>query len=254
MRSVGSSCDRTSDGHIAARRAWYQDRRRDPKVVMSGQSRQILAGAAFAAAIGLATAAGAHPHVLVDARAEIVFDSDGRISALRHIWQFDPAFTAYAIQGLDADGDNQLSDAELQPLAEVNVESLAEFGFFTSLTIGGEEVGFEPPDEYWLDFHDGRLTLFYTLPLAVPAAPGRDTALEVYDPEYFVAFSFVDTDPVALVGDATGCQASYRPPAELDGSAALLLSQIPADQRELPPDLAALTGGLANRIEVACPD
>lgn len=196
--------------------------------------------------------AEAHPHVLVDARAEIVFDQNAEITAIRNIWQFDEAFTSYAIQGLDTDGDSKLSDAELAPLAKVNIESLNEFDFFTWLTIGGKEQAFVPPTEYWLEFHGGRLTLFYTLPLKEPTAVGPDTALEVFDPEYFVAFVFMPEKTVTLDGAPAGCKAEYHAPKELDSSTAALLGSIPADQRELPPDLQAYTADLANKITVAC--
>jgi hypothetical protein len=36
-------------------------------------------------------------------------------------------------QGLDEDGGGTLTREELQPLAQVNVESLHKFGFFTHL-------------------------------------------------------------------------------------------------------------------------
>jgi len=72
----------------------------------------------------------------------------GLIASVRQIWRFDPDFSAYAIQGLDSDGDGVLSGTELQPLAKVNVESLKEFDFFTFLTIGDNELDFAPPKEY----------------------------------------------------------------------------------------------------------
>src|SRR5262249_49448736 len=87
----------------------------------------------------LATAAFAHPHVLVDAKAEMVFDK-GKLTAVRHIWQFDEAFTAFAVQGLDSNNDGKLSDAELAPLAQVNVDSLFDFGYFTYVTANGKDV------------------------------------------------------------------------------------------------------------------
>jgi ABC-type uncharacterized transport system substrate-binding protein len=211
-----------------------------------------LAAAVLAASVALAAPARAHPHVFVDAKAEIVFDGRGEITAVRHIWQFDEAFTAFAIQGLDANGDGQLSDDELAPLAKVNVDSLAEFGFFTFLTIGGKDQDFVPPSQYWLEFHGGRLTLFYTLPLTTPVAVKGTATLEVFDPEYFVAFTFVENDPVTLDGAPATCTATYRPPGELDMQTAVILSQIPVDQRTLPPDLRQAASVLANLITVKC--
>src|SRR5690606_38592586 len=102
--------------------------------------------------------------------------------------------------------------AELEPLAKVNVESLAEFGFFTRLTTEAGEAEFTPPTEYFLQFHGGRLTLFYTLPLKEPVAPGARAQLQVFDPEYFVAFTFIDKPPLALVDAPEGCSVTHRRP------------------------------------------
>ena len=205
------------------------------------------------AAVGLAWAppAFAHPHVFVDAKAEIVFDAEGRITGVRHIWQFDEAFTAFATQGLDKNGDGKLDDKELAPLAKVNVESLKEYDFFTYLTIGKTRQRFVPPTEYWLEFHNARLTLFYTLPLKTPAAVTGKTTLEVFDAEYFVAFTFLK-NPVKLVGAPAGCTAAYHPPHELDAKTMAMLASIPMEQHDLPPELADAAAGLANLISVNC--
>lgn len=212
------------------------------------------ANSAIAIAILVASGAGAnaHPHIIVDARAEIVFDADGKMAAIRNIWQFDEAFTAFAIQGLDGDGDGTLTDEELAPLAKVNVESLQEFGFFTYLVAGKEEATFSPPDEYWLEFYDGRLTLFYTLPLGAPLAVGPDTTLEIFDPEYYVAFNFVPDAPVRLVDAPAGCDATYQQPGEIDAQTMTILGSLPADQRDLPPELQDAAADLASLIRVAC--
>lgn len=197
-------------------------------------------------------AALAHPHVFVDAREEIVFDPQGRMTAIRHIWQFDEAFTAFAIQGLDANNDGKLSDDELQPLAKVNVDSLKDYAYFTLLKVDGRHVAVDFPSEYWLDFHEGRLTLFYTLPIHKPLVPGKTTTLEVFDPEYFVAFDFVKDHAITLTGAPANCKASYRPPHELDDKTMAMLAAIPADQHDLPEDLADAASSLASLIAVKC--
>ena len=206
-----------------------------------------------AAGLLLATAvtASAHPHVLIDAKAEMVFDK-GKLTAIRHIWQFDAAFTAFAVQGLDENNDGKLSDAELEPLAKVNVESLAEFGFFTYLNANGKDVAVAPPKEYWLEFHQGRLTLFYTLPLKAPVESKGTTTLQVFDPEYFVAFGFLPDNPITLDGAPAGCSATYRPPQELNARTMAMLATIPADQRILPPSLRSAASALANLITLTC--
>lgn len=209
--------------------------------------------AALAALVALpGPSAEAHPHVFVDAKAELVFDAGGRIVAVRHIWQFDKAFTAYAIQGLDANNDGKLSQDELKPLADTNVESLKEYDYFTFLKADGKEQGFDEPKEYWLQFVSGRLTLFYTLPLKAPVA-AKHAVLDIYDPEYFVAITFVKDTPFKLVDAKAGCNGAFQPPKPLDAGTASRLLEIPADQRDLPSGLAAFTLGLANRFNVSCP-
>jgi ABC-type uncharacterized transport system substrate-binding protein len=212
---------------------------------------QILSGGVVAAAVSAAPAS-AHPHVFVDAKAEIVFSAPGTITAVRNIWQFDPAFSEYAIQGLDTNDDGKLSDEELKPLAKVNVEALSEFEFFTFLIAGDRKFPFVPPTEYWLEFRSGRLTLFYTLPLKEPVALQKGIVLEIYDPEYYVAFTFVKDRPIAVAGNAGGCIAAYHQPHELDQQTMAALAAIPQDERELPPELEDAALGLAHTFTLKC--
>ncbi len=196
--------------------------------------------------------AAAHPHVLIDFASEIVFDKTGQIAAVRHHWRFDEAFSAFAIQGLDTDGDGKYSRAELDPLAEVNVTSLSEFEFFTFLTAGEYEAGFSAPQEYWLDLEDGFLTLHFTLPLARPFKPDGAVVLEVYDPEYFVAFALPSEDAVRLAGAPADCGLRVQLARELDETAAAALAEIGPEQRQLPEDLKALTEDLDNSATLTC--
>lgn len=194
----------------------------------------------------------AHPHVLVDAKSEVVFDAAGQLASVRQVWRFDVAFSAYAIQGLDTDGDGEYSGKELEPLAKINVDSLKEFDFFTFLTVGNKTLDFVDPQEYWLEFDGEQLTLYFDLPLTAPVNVAANTTLEVYDPEYFVAFEFVKDDPIVLTGAPDSCSAVYIPPKALDDQTMAMLSALPQDQRELPTDLAGAGVDLANITRISC--
>lgn len=208
---------------------------------------------AAALTAGLAGAANAHPHVFVESRAEVVFDEAGRLSAVRHVWSFDEAFTAFAVQGLDENGDGELSREELQPLAQVNVESLAEYDFFTFLHQDGADIAFEPPSEYWLDFYGGRLTLFFTLPLReARVMDASNVELDVFDPNYFVAFEMTQDTPFAMVDAPKTCTLDFTPPPPLDPQTATTLAAIPQSERELPPDLVQITETLSNSARIGC--
>jgi ABC-type uncharacterized transport system substrate-binding protein len=217
------------------------------------RARQVVASLAVACAVSLYSGgARAHPHVFVDFQAEIIFDAQGRITHVRNVWRFDRAFSAYASQGLDKDGDGKLSDKELAPLAKTNVESLKSYAFFTYLTIGKQRLKLEFPDQYFLRAYNGQLVLFFQLPLTTPAAPGPAASLEIYDPEYFVAFTFSKKDPITLYQAPPGCAAQIHPPRPLDAGIIAKLAAIPAEEHDLPPELRDAAAGIANVITLTC--
>ena len=204
----------------------------------------------------LPATAFAHPHVWVDAKAEVVFDKDGRVVAVRNVWRFDDAYSAFASQGLDTDGDGTLSVYELQPLADVNVESLAEFGYFTFMTAGDRDIDFAKPTEYWLQSDGGLLTLYFTVPTKEPvevrSLPAR---VDVYDPTLYVDFTFVEDNatPVVLDNAPPGCTSKVLRPEPLDPQTAASLAEIGADQREIPDELLIVTEDRINGVELNCP-
>jgi ABC-type uncharacterized transport system substrate-binding protein len=228
------------------------------RVIEADDPMKTVSLAALAASttlLGLLAAAPAvaHPHVFVDARVETVFDAEGRITALRHVWRFDDAFSAFASQGLDTDGDGILTVDELKPLAKVNVDSLKDYDYFTTFRSAGRRVGFKLPTEYWLQMNDGFLTLFYTLQLMQPVNPGADgVTIDVYDPSYFVDYQMVEQNPDPLIGAPAGCTAELRRKGEPDAATAAILGQIPVSEREIPASLRAVTNELVNRVTIRC--
>lgn len=156
----------------------------------------------------VAPPAQAHPHVWVTVETKVLFNDTGAISGFRHEWVFDEYYTAFALQGMDANGDGEYSAAELEPLARINVESLSEFDYFTFAELGGEEVPRSDPVDYELVYDGTLLTLHFTLPLAepIPANKAGHFSFSVYDPTFFVSFSLSEDQPVTLAGNVpAGC-------------------------------------------------
>ncbi len=218
-------------------------------------SRGILAVIALVTALFAAsTPALAHPHVFIDARAELVFDDHGDLTAIRHVWRFDEAFSAFATQGMATDDNGHITRETLQPLAKVNVDSLKDFDYFTFLHVGPKRYGFKIPTEYWLQMDKGLLTLFFTLNLTTPVHVSKlPVVLDVYDPSYFVDYTLVPSEPALLVNAPQGCKMQVQPKGDPDPSAAAILATIPATERQLPPEYQSLTKDLVNRITVECP-
>ncbi len=204
--------------------------------------------------LGSGTAAQAHPHVWVTAKAQVVY-ADGKVTGVRHSWSFDPEYSAFVTQGLDANKDGTLTPDELASLAATNTENLAEFGYFTKLKVAGKEQAFTEPKEPAMRMEGNALTLSFLLPLKSPAAPGRGVAaLEVYDPTYFVSFSFADAgDAVTLSGAPQGCTASVTRPKG-DG-AKVADAKTGMSEAFFEALTAASNYGeqFANRVIVACP-
>jgi ABC-type uncharacterized transport system substrate-binding protein len=214
-------------------------------------SRIRLLFTSIAAAI-ISTAALAHPHVWVVVKAEVVYAGDGRVASIRHTWTFDEPYSAFAVQGLDKNNDGKLTPEELQELADVNVDSLSEFDFFTFARASGARQQFAKPTGARLVFEKAQLTLSFTLPLQTPANR-RTFNVEVYDPTYFVSFQLADgDDAVTLANAPAGCARTITRPRQPDAQ------QLATAQR-LNEDFFASTAGanfganFVNRILVACP-
>jgi ABC-type uncharacterized transport system substrate-binding protein len=200
--------------------------------------------------VALATGPGvanAHPHVWITATSELIYASDGSVTGVRHAWTFDDMFSTYALQGMESQTKGVYTHEELAPLAQTNVESLKEFGYFTFAKADGKKQKFEEPVDYFLDFKDGLLTLHFTLPLKAPVK-SKELALEVFDPTFFVDFKFADKDPVRLVGAPAACRLSFQRPN--DGT---LSAQTLGEQNFTNGENSNFGAMFANKIAVACP-
>jgi len=162
------------------------------------------------------TQASAHPHVWVDVKTTVAYE-EGRIKGFWHHWTFDDMYTAMAIQGLDKDGDGIYTREELAELAQVNIDGLSQFDYFTFPKLGESDLAIGAPHEYWLEHKDGILTLHFLLPIAEPIlADAEGFSFKVYDPTYFIAFDLAKKDPIILgAGAPPTCGVDVGvPPAE----------------------------------------
>jgi ABC-type uncharacterized transport system substrate-binding protein len=200
--------------------------------------------------IASSIAASAHPHVWVVVKSEVLFGADGQIAGIRHAWTFDEMYSAFATQGFGTNGKPPTSE-ELQPLAKVNVESLAEFDFFTYAKHAGEKPEFGAPLDYSLDADANKIiTLHFTLPLKNPVDAKKPFSFQVYDPTYFVSFSFEKGAPAKLVGAPPGCSTSTLDPNPLVAGDTQKLSEAYFSNMSPGADFGIK---LASRVVVACP-
>lgn len=212
-------------------------------------------GMVLALAAGLAVAlaplgsrpAHAHPHVWVVSASEFVYDAGGAITGIRHAWTFDEMFSTYAVQGLETKTKGVYTRQDLADLAETNVTSLKEFGYFTQAKSDGKKQKFSDPVDYWLEYKDNALTLHFTLPLAAPVK-AKELAVDIYDPSYFVDFALAEKEPIKLAGAPAACGVTVTRPTDAKAK-----QQPLNEQSFLSGDNSNYGAMFANKVLVKCP-
>jgi ABC-type uncharacterized transport system substrate-binding protein len=218
---------------------------------MSTLQRALLSIAAAAAWL-CPHSASAHPHVWVTMTTEVLYAADGSATGVRHAWTFDDMYSAFATQGIEAKVKGRFTREELKPLAQLNVESLKEYKYFTYAKVNGksERNAFRDPVDYWLDYDpkDMVLTLHFTLPLKKPVK-ANVLQIEVYDPEFFVDFEFADKNAVKLDNAPKQCTVATSKPNDSNFPSFMRL-----DKAFMTSEANVGMGmNFANKIEVKCP-
>ena len=196
--------------------------------------------------------AAAHPHVWVTMQDELVYAPDGSLTGVRYNWTFDDMFSAFATQGLDTKKPGEFTREDLAPLAKENITSLKDFGYFTFAKANGKKVELKDPTDYYLDYNskDTVLTLHFTVPFKTPIK-AKELNLEIYDPEYFVDFSFRDgKDPVKLSGAPAACKLTFSKPQDLSVAPGQQLGEAFFNALSAADNWGAQ---FANKISVKCP-
>lgn len=198
--------------------------------------------AAFSAA-----PAAAHPHVFVDGEVGFVLDSEGRVSAVRIVWLFDPFYSLLLLGEFGLDPAAAPDAAGLAALAGLRDEWARDFGGDGVVSVDGAPVPLADATAVSAAVEDGRIRLSFERALTMPPDPraGRvDAAL--YDPSFFVAYTLTGAHVAAA-----GCSAAVRPfdaDAELDALRGTLFTLGP-DETPSDPDVGRL---FADKAALTC--
>ena len=174
----------------------------------------------------MGAAARAHPHVWVMTETELLFDENKALTGFRNKWTFDEIYSMFAVAAADVNQDGKYDRDELKALAQVNIDSMKEFDYFIFPKSASEALPTLQPQDYWLEFRDGKLTLFFTLPLAtpLPIAKLKTFNFSIYDQGFYVAFELAKEHPVTLHGPPAGCAANVTAPNPQAPDQSLLIS------------------------------
>ncbi|MGE3780723.1 MAG: DUF1007 family protein [Pirellulaceae bacterium] len=209
-----------------------------------------LAGAA-ASLLLISDTASAHPHVFIDVAVEVVFDSEGRFSAVHEAWLFD--YDAGDVIRLTADkngNDNgQAEPEELQALIGGALSWIPSSNYFTRITVGGRQIAHLEATGFVIRVERGRVAVEFTLPIADPVPITLGAGVDVFDGEFYYDFEFT-SNPVRSAGLPSTCAASRRTQANVDPMAVMLIRRL-----GLSADPAILNdpaAGYAVRVAVDC--
>ncbi|SFZ86634.1 ABC-type nickel/cobalt efflux system, permease component RcnA [Devosia enhydra] len=194
----------------------------------------------------------AHPHIFIDAEAELIFAQDGGLVSVRNHWTFDAGFSVWMVQGLPTDASGNVLPEELAAIAREHMEGLAQYRFYTFAGEGEDDLRFDRWHDESLVYADNRATLSFTVDLERPHYIGSTLELAINDPEYYVAITFAGPETVTLVNAPDACLMRLSPPREMSERLAAELFALPPDVTELPQDLAIALRGVQGAILVSC--
>lgn len=135
-----------------------------------------------------------HPHVFIDAGANLLFDDAGQLAGVRVFWAYDEFYSLLLVEdnGLDADGDGVPEQAALDAYAGKDVDWAAGFPGDLYLQNAGADVALSGPVEHGMRYEDGRVISWHIRPLETRLSVGVDPLLvQIYDPTFFVAYDVV---------------------------------------------------------------
>ena len=209
------------------------------------------------AALALSAApAAAHPHIFIDTALEVIFDAEGRATAVRVVWVYDDFYSLVMLQdrGLDADGDAALTPEEETKLSGFDMDWDADFaGDLYVLDKATDPVALGRPHDWSARVEQGRIVSTHVRDIATPVAvTDPPLVLQVYDPTYYTAYTILGTPLLSGAGAAACTVQVYAP----DMTAAqeqlqAVLQEYAADQ-SLEQDFPAVGAEFAEEARVTC--
>ena len=168
----------------------------------------------FLAVFGPVKKAVAHPHEFVTMRITAQFDENGHVRGLLYNWTFDPFFTAYAVEGEDANKNGKAEQGELDALLKNILGNIESVNYFTAFDGNGVVPEFGKAIAIASELHDQQLSVTFDLPFTKPVDPKKKMLrYAVYDDEFYIAMTHDPAaDAVQLVNAPNGCKFDLQEP------------------------------------------
>ena len=201
-----------------------------------------------------ASPALAHPHVFIDTGIEVVFDEQGRASALRISWTYDEYFSLVIAEerGIDPDYDGNATDVEARPLAGFDMAWDAGYPGDTYAVMADVALKISGPKDWTARYSEGKITTThlrtFDTPVEIKTVPLQ---VQVYDTTLYTGYYIVG-EPV-LTGAPSECKIAVELP---DRAAADQILQAAIDKLPISADVEnefpAVGKVFAEEVRVTC--
>lgn len=197
-----------------------------------------------------APASWAHPHVFIDTGLTLVFDEQGRFSAVDVTWAYDPLYTLLLLEDmqLDPDLDGVLEPDELEQLQGFDMNWIE--GYEGDLYVdAGSAMPLAAPQPIETRMEGEQIVTVHRRALQTPVLLSDTARVQAYDPGYFTAY--LVTRGVEVVG-RNDCDIEVSP-ADI-AAASDLLEEIffTIPQAELEYDFPEVGEHFADTVTVTC--
>ena len=195
----------------------------------------------------------AHPHLFIDTGVEVIFDAEGRATALRVTWTYDEMYSMMIVEdrGLDADFDGALTPDEQATLGGFDMNWDAGYPGDTYALLGDTPLALSGPSDWTASYQGGKLISTHLRALETPVQPGKEPlVVQAYDPSFYAAYRIVS--PAVLTG-AAGCEAQVFEP-DLGKADAILQAAMDEYTAAADPEMAfpAVGAAYADEVRVTC--
>lgn len=215
------------------------------------RSALVPASCALAATACFNAPALAHPHIFAEASLEIVVGSDATLESLRHVWRFDDLFSSTVLLEFDENSDLALSHDELEAVASVIHESLAEFGYFQFVSANDKSVEMRAPERIIALFEDHQLTILFESSPTAPLKLEGKVDFGVYDPTFYTAIDFYQDEQLSVSNLPNTCTTQVIRP---DPDEAIAMNQQSLTDAFFNDPMGVDYSKLfATRLELNCP-
>lgn len=200
------------------------------------------------AALALSLAASqtqAHPHIFVETGLTLMADESGRLVGVEVSWTYDDFFSLLLFEdmGLDADGDGQLTDAEMAKLDGFDLNWVEGYQGDLYVSADGGPLDLAPPEGRGTAVVDGKIV---TRHFRAFAPVTGTVVLKAYDPTFYTAY-----DMQGGVDVPERCNVTVQP-ADLDSAYTMVEEALYANPAMPEDDFPEVGEAFADVVEVTC--